>query len=481
MAESVRKTMSDDLCLLDAVTQAELIRQRQISPVELMQASLERAQNIQARCNPFCFIYADEALEAAREAEKAVMSGAALPALHGLPIAIKDFTPTKGKRTTRGSVAFEHWIPDRDALIVKRLKAQGAILLGKTTTPEFAWSSFTQSRLWGPTLNPWNATHTSGGSSGGSAVAVTTGCVSLAEGTDMGGSVRIPAALCGIVGHKPSLGRIPMDILDTVYDSISHFGPLARSVRDAALFMNATQGPDESDIQSQKGLEPLPISMQPADDTNWLSGTRIAVSEDLGFYSVDDEVLANLRCLCRSLEEAGATLVDVNLDWQASVASNWMSYWAVFLAASFEEQLNSHEKDIDPDLVELMKSGQRLSAVEFKQLETARTRQWQVLAKVLTDADFLLCPTMTMTAPEYDRPESEFERIDAAGKLQGLDMTAPFNSVAQCPVMSVPSGIDKTGLPTAVQIVGQRYNDESVFRLASIIESIHPWKRWTGT
>ena len=170
--------------------------------------------------------------------------------LHGLPIAIKDLTPTPGKTTTLGSKVFEHWAPDHDAPIVERLLGAGAILVGKTTTPEFAHSGFTQSPLWGISRNPWNPERTPGGSSGGSAAAVATGCVALAEGSDAGGSVRIPAAMCGCVGLKPSLGRIPLAILPTVFEQYCHFGPLARTIDDAALFLSVTEGPDERDILS---------------------------------------------------------------------------------------------------------------------------------------------------------------------------------------------------------------------------------------
>ena len=240
-----------DLCYTPAHELARRIRERELSPVEVVEASLARIAEVNPRLNCFCFVYEDEAVGLARDAERAVARGDDVGPLHGVPIAIKDLTPTKGKRTTMGSYAFEHFVPEESALIVERLLVAGAIMVGKTTTPEFAYSSFTESPLWGVTRNPWDTGRTPGGSSGGSGAAVASGCVPLAEGTDMGGSVRIPAAWCGLVGLKPSYGRIPLDFLPTQFDTIHHFGPLARTVEDARLFLSVAQGPDARDIMSE--------------------------------------------------------------------------------------------------------------------------------------------------------------------------------------------------------------------------------------
>jgi len=469
-----------DLLTLSATEQAQLIRQGELSPVELINQSLERIENVQPLFNPFCFIFAEQAREIAtqKEAELAACaSHSTLPPLFGLPIAIKDFTPTRGQTTTRGSRAFKDWVPEYDAEIVKRLKRAGAIVIGKTTTPEFAWSSFTRSKLWGDTANPWNAAHTCGGSSGGSAVAVTTGCVSLAEGTDMGGSVRIPAALCGITGLKPSLGRIPMDILDSTFDNISHFGPLARSVTDAALFLSVTEGAHHSDIQSQRAMLATQIP-QPMPD---LGGLTVAISEDLGFYSVEADVLNNFHKMTAALEAQGARLVPAELNWSVNYAEAWLDLWAVFQATAFGHLIEEFEPDMDPGLVSLMRSGQAMTAVDYRQIESLRTQQWQQLARVFDKADALICPTMAQTAPLLDASDEEFERVDSSGKLYGLDMTAVFNNVSQCPVLSLPSGVGSNGLPTAVQIVGHPYQDNSVLAIAAALEAQHQQPSWSQT
>src|ERR1700757_4100656 len=244
--------MDLDLCYMPATEMARRIRDGRLSPVELIDNSLARIAAVNPALNCFCFVYPEEARARARAAEAEAKAGAKLGPLHGVPFAIKDLTPTKGKRTTLGSYAYEHWIPDEDAPIVEALTKAGGIMVGKTTTPEFAYSSFTESPLWGITRNPWDTSRTPGGSSGGSGAAVASGCVPLAEGSDMGGSVRIPASFCGIVGLKPSFGPIPFTILPSIFDSLSHFGPLARTIDDAALFLGITQGPDERDIQSLK-------------------------------------------------------------------------------------------------------------------------------------------------------------------------------------------------------------------------------------
>src|SRR3954453_8991062 len=230
-----------------AVGLAQAIATGERSPVEIVAAALERAHAVQPTLNCFTAIW-DDATAAAEQSAAAVARGDELGPLHGVPVAVKDTTPVAGRRTTLGSYAYEHWVPDHDAYIVTALRRAGAVIVGQTTSPEFAHTLQTDSPLWGVTRNPHAPDRTPGGSSGGSGAAVASGCVPLAEGSDMGGSVRIPASWCGVVGLKPSLGRIPMDVLPGLFDSISHHGPLARCADDARLFLAATQGPDDADI-----------------------------------------------------------------------------------------------------------------------------------------------------------------------------------------------------------------------------------------
>ena len=452
---------------------ARSIARGERSSLEVVECACERIARVQERLNPFCFVYDEEARRLARAADARTASGVPLPPLHGVPIAIKDFTPLAGKRTTRGSCALEHWIPEEDPIIVKRLRAAGAIIVARTTTPEFAFSSFTESPLWGITRNPWNPERSPGGSSGGSAVAVATGCVPLAEGTDMGGSVRIPAALCGVVGLKPSLGRIPMDILPTAFDSISHFGPLARTVEDTALFLSVTQGPDDSDIRSL-GDSPDLSDLRP----DSLEGRRIALSVDLGFYAVDSEVEANTRRAADMLSELGARVSEVRLGWDRRVADAWFACWGVFLSASFGDLREEHASRMDPAVLRLMADGDCMDAVAFKRLEVVFTEQWRELAAVFRDHDALVCPTMALPAPGVGREDSEFGWDDASGRFHGLDMTSPFNNVAACPALSVPSGFTRNGLPTGLQIVGHRFDDRGVLEIGAALEPLVGWPQW---
>ena len=382
-----------DLAYTTASELSRRIRSKDISPVEVVKSALARIEEVNPKLNCFCFTYPEEARERARAAERAVLAGEEPGPLAGVPLAIKDLTPIKGKRTTLGSFVYEHWVPDKDAAVVEKLCRAGAILVGKTTTPEFAYSSFTESPLWGITRNPWDLERTPGGSSGGSGAAVAAGCVPLAEGTDMGGSVRIPAAFCGIVGLKPSLGRIPMDILPTVFDSISHFGPLARTVADAALFLSVAQGPHDCDIQSLKPALEVPVPPQ-----GRLDGRKLALSVDLGFYAVDSEIEANTRAAAEALRNAGAQVEEVELGWTKEQSDAWTAYWGVYLAAAFEHVLPDYRDRMDPHVVALIEAGQAMGAVPFKQIETIRTEQWLELARVFERFDALLCPTMALPA-----------------------------------------------------------------------------------
>jgi Asp-tRNA(Asn)/Glu-tRNA(Gln) amidotransferase A subunit family amidase len=459
-----------ELCYTPATELARLIRGRELSPVDVVHNSLERIEQVNPGLNCFCFVFPEEALERAREAEAVVARGDSIGPLHGVPIAIKDLTPTKGKRTTMGSYAFEHYVPDENALIVEKLLGAGAIMVGKTTTPEFAYSSFTDSPLWGITRNPWNRERTPGGSSGGSGAAVASGCVPLAEGSDMGGSVRIPASWSGLVGLKPSFGRIPLDFLPTQFDTIHHFGPLARTVADARLFLACAQGPDDRDIMS---LSPALDLSGPLDST--AEGLRLALDVDLGHYAIDPEVEATTREAAGALAEAGAVVDEVDLGWTRDVADAWIKHWGVYLAAIFGHVLPEYRDRMDPRLLAFMDDGLAMSAVEFKRLEFIRTEAWKKLRPVLEHYDALLCPTMSQPAPPVDKDDATYYADRSDGLYHGLDITCQFNYVSQCPALSVPSGWSADGLPIGLQIVARRYCDDIALRIGAALERVRPW------
>jgi Asp-tRNA(Asn)/Glu-tRNA(Gln) amidotransferase A subunit family amidase len=459
-----------DLCFTPATELAHRIREGRLSPVRVVENSLARIAEVNPKLNCFCFTYPDEAMEKAKQAERAVKRGDKLGPLHGVPIAIKDLTPTKGKRTTLGSYCFENWVPDRNAVIVDKLEAAGAIMVGKTNTPEFAYSSFTESPLWGITRNPWNPARAPGGSSGGSGAAVASGCVPLAEGTDMGGSVRIPAAWCGTVGLKPSLGRIPMDILPSLFDNISHFGPLARTIEDARLFLKVAQGPDDIDIQSIG----TPLDLEGPVSTS-VEGMRLALNLDLGCYAIDPETERLVRGAVKALEKAGAKVEEVSIPWKRRVADMWVEYWQVFMAAYFGHCLETYRAKMDPLVVALIEAGNKMPAAHYKRLEIERSEMWKGFYPILQKYDAFLCPTMSQAAPPVGRTDNDYYADAGDGLYHGLDMTGQFNLTAPCPALSVPAGWTQEGLPVGLQIVGRRWRDDTALQIGAALERVQPW------
>jgi Asp-tRNA(Asn)/Glu-tRNA(Gln) amidotransferase A subunit family amidase len=459
-----------ELSYTPAVVLARLIRERKVSPVTVVENSLARIAETNPTLNCFCFVYPEEALAKAHEAENAVMSGRALGPLHGVPIAIKDVTPTRGKRTTMGSYVHEHWVPTFDAIIVERLLGAGAIMVGKTTTPEFAHSSFTRSPLWGVTRNPWNRERSPGGSSGGAGAAVASGCVSVAEGSDMGGSVRVPAALCGLVGLKPSFGRIPFEVYPSVFDQTCHFGPLARTVDDAALFLKVAQGPDERDINSLSPGIDVPVPT-PTD----IRGLRLAYSRNLGCYNVTPEVEANTQAAVDALSGLGAHVEEVDPGFTPEDDALGNRYWSVYHAAFHGEHLPKWRGKMTPWLLRRIDGAFQMGAVEFKRIEFQRTNLWRKLQPILSEHHALLCPTTTRTAPGAEQSDEDFAGFDAQNRYRGFELTFPFNLVGQCPALTVPSGFARDGLPTGLQIVGRRFEDLTVLRIGAALAEVRPW------
>ena len=356
-------------------------------------------------------------------------------------------------------------MPDHDAYVVAALRRAGAVIIGQTTTPEFAHTLRTDSPLWGVTRNPHDLDRTPGGSSGGSGAAVASGCVPLAEGSDMGGSVRIPAAWCGVVGLKPGLGRIPMDVLPGLFDSISHHGPLARCADDARLFLAATQGPDDADIMSVPG--PLDLA-RPLDAD--LTGMRLGLSVDLGCWAVDPEIAAAVTAAAERLEAAGADgrggrpgvrRRPTRRPGACCGACSWPPTTA-HLVDEFGERM-------DPEVVALIEPGRGRARSTYKRHRDRSHRLWRRLAPILADHDALLCPTMAVpaVAGRQGRRRRSCRPTDDDG-YHSPDMTAVFNLVSPCPALSVPCGqharAEHAGLPIGLQIVGRRWREDTVLR-----------------
>ncbi len=447
-----------------AVGIASAVRNRECKASDVISRSLDRIRQTQSAINAFTESYDDEALDIAHRIDARIADGDTVGLLAGVPVAVKDFTPLKGKRTTYGSLAYKDNIGTFDPIYVQRLRAAGAIVVGKTNTPEFAHAGFCTNRVFGTTLNPWNTEHTPGGSSGGAGAAVGAHVVPLAEGTDMGGSIRIPAGYCGCVGLKPSLGRIPMDILKSVHDTISHFGPLARTVEDAWAFLNVTKGPDDVDPMSLPAQE---IAFDPAGDVR---GLKVGLSMDLGFFDVSDEVRAAVDRAATVLRDAGATVEPVDIAWDRSVTDAMMKGWSVYLAA-FEGHLLKDNKDLlDPGVAAMFEDAFKTSAPEYKAIETLRRRLWLDLVAVFQGHDALICPTAPITAPLASLTDADFGSETEDGKLMVAEMTHPFNFTAHCPVLSVPCGVGALNLPIGLQVVGRRFDEETVLRIGRAVE-----------
>lgn len=445
-----------------AITAA--LRNGATSAESLMETTLNRIEQVDSWLGAFTEIYRDDALDAAARLDAVIASGADPGPLAGVPFAVKDLSPLDGKRTTLGSLVYRDRSGSFDPVYVQRLRRAGAIVVGKTNTPEFAHAGFCSNRVFRTTRNPWNSERTPGGSSGGAGAAVGAGLLPFAEGSDMGGSIRIPAAYCGVAGLKPSLGRIPMDILPSVFDTISHFGPLAGSVEDVWHFLTATMGPDEADPFS------LPAQSIPFDGAGDVEGLRVALSPDLGFYAVNDDVAANLESVAATLRHYGAIVERADLAWDHNVFQATHDNWAVFLAAFHGHLLDTHRDQLDPENVDLMERGRSIDAVAYKRIELIRTRLWRDLSSLFMDYDALLCPTVPCTAPPASSSDRDFGFRDSAGRTVAAEMTAPFNFVPHCPALSVPSGFGADGLPTAAQIVGRRFDEATVLRIGRAIE-----------
>jgi aspartyl-tRNA(Asn)/glutamyl-tRNA(Gln) amidotransferase subunit A len=455
---------SDEVCFLSALELRDRYRRRELSPVEVTASILSRIEHLNPRLTAFITVTPELALAQARAAERAYTTTSEPGLLAGVPISIKDLTPTKGIRTTRGSLLDPDWIPDEDPPFVERVYAAGAIMLGKTNTPELGWKGDSSNRLVGPTHNPWRHGRTAGGSSGGGAAAVAAGLGPLAQGSDGAGSVRIPAAFCGIFGFKPSFGLVPQYPASAVGD-LSHLGPMTRTVRDAALLLDVVAGAD------------------PRDRLSWSSGAgylsaidgeipplRIAWSADLGYAPVKPAVRAATEAAAHRFADLGCVVTAASpplpSPWQI-LDVLWSSAMAGYYHGRFEEVRNQ----IDPGLAAVVERGQRFSAAELSAAHIERSAYYQGMRQFMDGYDLLLTPTLPNTAfaAGADRPAVENED----DYLDWTPFTYPFNLTGQ-PAATVPCGF-VDGLPVGLQIVGRWHDDATVLRAAAAFETIAPW------
>lgn len=449
-------------------------RARRISPVTVMESALRRAEALRESCNPFTEIFAESAMEKARESEArhAGKNGGPRP-LEGLPLAVKEEFRLAGTRRTSASLIFRDRVDDETDVYIQRLLDAGAIPHCKTTTPEFCLPGSTVSRLFGVTRNPWNPALSPGGSSGGSGAALAGGAATLASGGDIGGSIRIPAAACGVFGFKPPYGRNP-ELPVFNLDYYSHSGPMARSATDCALMQNVTAGRDPRDNASLRERVRLETEA-PADIRGW----KIAFSVDLGIYKVDSEVEKNTRAALRIFQDLGAAVEEVSLGWPKNAA---------IVAERRLAQLSGTEiarlaRDRGGDMTEYAREVARIHeagrADDIYEADETAAKMCESFGPMMEKFNCFVCPALAVPAPPagYAFPDLDIV-VNGETRAASEDewcMTTPFNMLSRCPVLSAPSGFAQNGAPTGVQIVGRAYHDEDVIRAGRAYESALDW------
>ena len=458
-----------EVCYMTAAEMAEAIRTKKLSPVELMDAVLSRIEQLNPKFNAYCTLVADSAVRQARKAEAMVVGGEELGPLHGVPVSIKDLIFTKGIRTTGGSRIYQDFIPQQDAIVVERLKAAGAIIIGKTNTSEFGWVAVADNRLFGATRNPWNVEFNAGGSSGGAAASVALGMGSLAIGSDGGGSIRIPASFCGVFGFKPSFGRVPQYPGFPGWETLSHTGPVTRTVKDAALAMEVIAGRDDRDCFSLPDAELRCLPFLDAD----LRGLKIAWSEDLGYATVDTKVLEITRAAVKAFSALGSS-IDETSPRVSSPEKSFSIVVGVSLAAILQDKLVEWREQIDPVLVRFIERNKDRLATEYAEARLEHVEYWNGMRSFFEKYDLLLTPTVAV--PPLELGQLGVREINGVNvsPLGWMSFTYPFNITGQ-PAASVPCGWTDNGLPVGLQIVGRRFDDVTVLRAAAAFEQVLPW------
>ena len=458
-----------DLPWRSAQELAALIRGKQISPVEVVDALLARIERVNPRLNCYATVTADEARDAAMAAEVAVETGESLGPLHGVPLSIKDLVFTRHVLTTGGSRLFADHMPEEDSVCAERLKGAGAIILGKTTTSEFGHKAVTDSPLFGVTRNPWDPALTPGGSSGGAGAAVAAGLGPLAIGTDGGGSIRIPASFCGIYGLKPSFGRVPQFPGFPGWETFSHTGPMARTVRDAALMLDVIAGPDDRDRHS---LPAAGRSFLAACD-NGIAGLSVAWSPDLGYARVDPEVADLCAAAAERFESFGGHVEVVSPYWDDPEEMFRITAGAEMWSA-WGDRIESDGERMDRSLRAFVKFGAGVTAAQYLGALGRRSDFWTEVQRFLARFDLLITPTVAVPPFEVGKPGLNEVNGQPASPLGWTPFCFPFNLTGQ-PAATVPVGFTSAGLPVGLQIVGRRHADHTVLAASAAFEAAQPW------
>jgi len=480
---------AEDMANTDsAATLAARIRRKEVSPVEVLDAAIARIEAHNPKINALIIFGFDEARSAAKAAEAAIMRGEPLGAFHGVPIAMKDcFDYKPGWVTTFGGIrALKNYVVDTYCTFVERMEQAGAIVVGKTNSPVFGFRGTCDNYLFGPSRNPFDLTKNTGGSSGGSAGAVAAGLLPLCEGTDGGGSIRIPSSWCGVYGLKPSFGRVPLVTRPEAFGGTVPFifeGPITRTVEDAALAMTVLAGYDSRDPYSIEGKVDFMGALRAP-----VAGKRIAYTRDYGIFPVDRRVVAVVDKSVAAFEEAGAHVEEVEIGLRRSqreLSDLWCRFVAPKQVAALEgfkrdgiDLARDHRDDFPPEFWHWDEIGRKLTVTQFIADQEIRTEVLDALRSVLDRYDLLVSPTLACLAADNSADgntlgpaEIEGESID---RLIGWCMTYLINFIGY-PAASVPAGLAENGMPVGMQIVGRRYADSDVIAASAAFERLRPW------
>jgi amidase len=456
---------NDDLCFLSATEQSGLIRSKKISATQLIQAHLDQIERLNPTLNAIVTLTAESAVAEAASADKKTAANEAVGVLHGLPVAHKDLFLTKGVRTTFGSLAFKDFVPDVDSLPVERLKKAGAISLGKTNTPEFGAGSQTFNAVFGSTPNPYDLTKTCGGSSGGGAVALASGMISIADGTDLGGSLRNPASFCNLVGIRPSVGRVPSWPESLGWYTMSIPGPMARTVQDVALAMAAMSGPDDRspislEAPGEMFLNPLARSFK---------GSKIAFSANLGGLPVEPEVAKVIESTRAVFQDLGCEVVndEPNISEADEIFMLWRA-WRTELRIT--PLLKEHRAQIKDTVIWNAEQGLPITGPQLVRAEAKRTELYHRMREFFKKYDFLVLPVSQVAPFSIDQ--------EYPAEINGVKMNTYIDwqksayhiSAMGNPAISVPAGFTSDHLPVGIQIVGRHRDDFGILQLAYAFE-----------
>lgn len=452
---------------LSAIEARRLIGRKALSPVELVSACIARIEATNGPLNAVVAFDGDRALDRAREAEKAVAAGEPLGPLHGLPVGVKDLTETAGLRTTFGSLLYENHVPARDDWIIAALRRAGAVILAKTNTPEFGAGAVTTNRVYGMTGNPFDPARTCGGSSGGSAVALAAGMVPLATGSDFGGSLRIPAAWCGVAGFRPSPGLVPDEKRLRGWSPLSVEGPMARSVGDLSLLLSVMAGDDLSDPLSRP-VDAAALACPPEPD---LASLRLGITEDLGFAPVDRGVRATFRDRIRLISGAVGAVVPVEPAMQDADETFAVLRGAAFLSAHGARVERSADR-LGAQVLANVEYARGLTLPQVLEAEARQTRIARTFQRLFEQVDVVVCPAVAV--PPFAKTEPHCAEIDGrpmSSYFQWLGITYGL-TLTGCPVACLPCGLDPTGMPFGLQICGPKGADRRVLGVAAALERV---------